>query len=263
MLARAASRHREIAVRLSLGASRGRLVRQLLTEGLLIAMLAGAAGLTLAAWLLRGGMAAFSSTLPPSVGRAAAAGAARHRLSACSCSAWRCARVAPLMFALLPALQASRLTLMDVLRGHGAGALSGSRLRSLLVGSQVAIGTVLVILAVTLARNGAAIAGIDLGYQTGGRDVDQRDEAKTSSPARPARRGAARRSSRRRSRRGHEQSAVRPVARRRGVAVRTAGAARHTLHVRDAGVLFRCCRSRSTAAAASAPTRRAPPPASP
>ena len=44
--------------------------------------------------------------------------------------------VAPLMFALLPALQASRLTLMDVLRGHGAGALGGSRLRSLLVAAR-------------------------------------------------------------------------------------------------------------------------------
>ena len=158
MLARAASRHREIAVRLSLGASRGRLVRQLLTEGLLIAMLAGAAGLALASWLLRGGTAAFSSTLPPSV-------AVLVRLAPIDidfrvfifCLAV-CA-VAPLMFALLPAIQASRLTLMDVLRGHGAGALGGSRLRSLLVGSQVAIGTVLVILAVTLARNGAAIAG--------------------------------------------------------------------------------------------------------
>ena len=167
MLARAASRHREIAVRLSLGASRGRLVRQLLTEGLLIAMLAGAAGLTLAAWLLRGGVVAFSSTLPPSV-------AVLLRLAPIDidyrvfvfCLAV-CA-VAPLMFALLPALQASRLTLMDVLRGHGAGALGGSRLRSLLVASQVAIGTVLVILAVTLARNGAAIAGIDLGYRSAG-----------------------------------------------------------------------------------------------
>ncbi len=167
MLARAASRHREIAIRLSLGASRGRLVRQLLTEGLLIALLAGGAGLTLAAWLLRGGTAAFSSTLPPSV-------AVLVRLAPLDidyrvfvfCLAV-CA-VAPLMFALLPALQASRLTLMDVLRGHGAGALSGSRLRSLLVGSQVAIGTVLVILAVTLARNGAAIAGIELGYNPAG-----------------------------------------------------------------------------------------------
>jgi predicted permease len=167
MLARAASRHREIAVRLSLGASRGRLVRQLLTEGLLIALLAGGAGLTLAAWLLRAGTAAFSSTLPPSA-------AALVRLAPLDidyrvfvfCLAV-CA-VAPLMFALLPALQASRLTLMDVLRGHGAGALSGSPLRSLLVGSQVAIGTVLVILAVTLARNGAAISAIDLGYNPAG-----------------------------------------------------------------------------------------------
>ena len=108
-------------MRLSLGASRGRLVRQLLTEGLLIAMLAGVAGLTLAAWLLRGGMAAFSSTLPPSV-------AVLLRLAPLDidyrvfvfCLAV-CA-VTPLLFALLPALQASRLTLMDVLRGHGAGA---------------------------------------------------------------------------------------------------------------------------------------------
>ena len=167
MLARAASRHREIAVRLSLGASRGRLVRQLLTEGLLIAMLAGAAGLALAVWLLRGGTAAFSGTLPPSVAmlvRLAPLDVDYRVFVFCLAVS----ALAPLLFALLPALQASRLTLMDVLRGHGASALSGSRLRSLLVGSQVAIGTVLVILAVTLARNGAAIAGIDLGYSSAG-----------------------------------------------------------------------------------------------
>ena len=67
MLARAIARHREIAVRLSLGASRGRLVRQLLTEGLLIACLAGAAGLAIASWGLRAATIALFSTLPPSV----------------------------------------------------------------------------------------------------------------------------------------------------------------------------------------------------
>ena len=167
MLARAVARQREIAVRLSLGASRGRLVRQLLTEGLIIGGLAGVAALFATAWLLRGGMAAFANTLPPSV-------AVLLRLAPMSvdyrvfifCAA--VAALAPLLFALLPALQASRVTLMDVLRGQGAGALSGSRLRSALVGGQVAIGTVLVIVAVTLARNGAAIGDIDLGYDTGG-----------------------------------------------------------------------------------------------
>lgn len=167
MLARAAARHREIAVRLSLGASRGRLVRQLLTEGLLIAILAGVAGVTLAAWMLRGGTAAFSSTLPPSVAEILRPAPldidSRVFLFCLAVSA-----LAPLLFALLPALQASRLTLMDVLRGHGAESMRGSRLRGLLVTSQVAIGTVLVILAVTLARNGAALAGMDLGYETAG-----------------------------------------------------------------------------------------------
>src|SRR5215207_1396501 len=67
MLARAIERHREIAVRLSLGASRARVVRQLLTEGLVIAVIAGAAALALASWALRGATAIVFSTLPPSV----------------------------------------------------------------------------------------------------------------------------------------------------------------------------------------------------
>ena len=67
MLARAIARHREIAVRLSIGASRGRVVRQLLTEGFLIAVLAGVAGLALASWGLRLAVVALFSTLPPSV----------------------------------------------------------------------------------------------------------------------------------------------------------------------------------------------------
>ena len=64
MLARANARHREMGIRLSLGASRGRVVRQLLTEGLMISLIAGAAGLLLARLTLHVGMPAFIATLP-------------------------------------------------------------------------------------------------------------------------------------------------------------------------------------------------------
>ncbi len=76
------------------------------------------------------------------------------------------AALAPLLFALAPAVQVSRLALMDALRDLGA--LRGSRLRSVLVACQVMMSTVLVILAVTLAHNGASVGAIDLGYQTRG-----------------------------------------------------------------------------------------------
>ncbi len=65
MLARAIARHREIAVRLLVGASRARVVRQLLTEGMLIATLAGAAALAFAFWTVRSGTALLFGTLPP------------------------------------------------------------------------------------------------------------------------------------------------------------------------------------------------------
>ena len=167
MLARAISRHREIAVRLSVGASRGRVVRQLLTEGLLIAVLAGAAGLALAAWALRVATAAFYGTLPPSAAaivRLAPIGL-DHRVFIFTLAI---ATVATLLFALIPALQASRVTLTDALRGQGGSAGRGSKLRSALVIGQVAVSLVLVIVALTLARNGSAVGALDLGYETDG-----------------------------------------------------------------------------------------------
>jgi predicted permease len=167
MLARATARQREIAVRLSIGARRGRIVRQLLTEGLLLAVLAGLAGLVVAAWGLRAAMALLFSTLPPSV-------VGIVRLAPMTIDyrvflfALTVATAATLLFGLLPALQASRPKLTDALHGQGGGLRRGARLRSALVIGQVAVTIVLVILAVTLARNGAAVGAIDLGFTVEG-----------------------------------------------------------------------------------------------
>ena len=167
MLSRALARNREIAVRLSLGASRGRVVRQLLTEGLLIAVLAGLAGLTLAAWALRAGVVMLFNTLPPTLAALMRVSPIEldHRVFAFTLVA---AGIGTLMFALLPALQASRMTLTEALHGQMSGTLRGARLRSALVVGQVAVSLVLVIVALTLARNGAAVGAIDLGLQTHG-----------------------------------------------------------------------------------------------
>ena len=167
MLARAVGRQREIAVRLSLGATRARVVRQLLTEGLLIAVLAGAAAITLTAWLLRAGLAALFSTLPPSL-------AVLLRVTPLSFDyrvlgfAFAVAALTTLMFALVPALQASRQRLTAALHGQRSGTRAASRLRGALVVAQVAVSLVLVVTALTLAHNFASLGAIDLGYQTRG-----------------------------------------------------------------------------------------------
>ena len=167
MLARAVARQREIAVRLSLGATRGRVVRQLLTEGLLIAALSGVAALLLASWLLRAGVVALFTTLPPSL-------AALMRVVPLSFDyrvfgfALAVAAVTTLMFALVPALQASRQRLTDALHGQRSGTRAASRLRGALVVAQVAVSLVLVVIALTLARNFTSLGAIDLGYETRG-----------------------------------------------------------------------------------------------
>lgn len=167
MLARANSRHREIGVRLALGASRGRVVRQLVTEGFLLSALAGVAGLAFAALVLQAGTSLFIGALPGAVSSLVRIvpldfdyRVFLFALGAVTCTA--------LLFALLPALHATRLTLTDAIRGNAGAAVRSSTLRNILVGGQVAISLVLLVVAATLVRNGAAIGSADLGFDPRG-----------------------------------------------------------------------------------------------
>jgi predicted permease len=167
MLARASARHREIGIRLSIGASRGRVVRQILTEGLVIASLAGLLALAIADALQRAGAYLFVVLLPPTI-------AARVRfvpfdfdyrvvlftmIVACAVT---------MMFALLPALQATRLSLIDAVRGQLTRTIRSGVLRGVLITSQVAVSLVLLIVALTLVRNGAMVRATNLGMDTDG-----------------------------------------------------------------------------------------------
>ena len=164
MLARATARRTEIAMRLSLGASRGRVVAQLLTEGLLIAAMAGVVALGLASLVIRTGLQIFFLTLPPS-----AASVARvvpldfdYRVFAFTLVT---SGLTTIMFALVPALQATRGTLTGALRGETAG-LRASTLRNVLVVGQVTASLVLIVLATTLVRNAVALKRTDVGFDT-------------------------------------------------------------------------------------------------
>jgi predicted permease len=137
----------------------------LLTEGLLIAMLSALAGLALAWLLLRLAVFLLVVLLPPTI-------ALRVRLMPLDFDirvfAFTCgiACVVTIMFALLPALQATRLTLTDALRGQPGGSVRSSTLRNILVTAQVTVSLVLLIVAGTLVRNGTAIQASNLGLDT-------------------------------------------------------------------------------------------------
>jgi predicted permease len=166
MLARAIARHREIGIRLSVGARRGRIVRQLLTEALVIAAIAGGAGLVLATVVLQAGPWLFFVSLPPSVAELARVVPLEIDYRVFT-FALLIAGSATLLCALLPALQSTRVTLTDALRGQLGSRLRSGTLRNFLVGGQVTVSLVLLIAAATLARNGAHVAATDVGFDTG------------------------------------------------------------------------------------------------
>jgi len=159
VLARAAGRHREFAVRQSLGAGRRRLVRQLLTENLILSIGGATLGLALAYWCVR---LATAVTLPVPVPLALDA-SLDVRVVAYTAAI---AIFATLAFGLAPALTASRVDLVSALKGGGGDTPRHGRLRSAFLIGQVALSVVLLIVAGLAVRSVRNAHSIDLGFES-------------------------------------------------------------------------------------------------
>jgi predicted permease len=165
LLARAAGRQREIAIRLSLGATRGRVVRQLLTESALIALVGGVISLLVSAWILPVASRAIQSHLPPIAGAWSI-----HLTPDLAVFEWTFATcmLAGLLVGLAPAFAATRGGVASALKDGGGQGIhwSRSRLRSSLVVAQVALCLVLLINAMLLGRSFRNARTADPGFET-------------------------------------------------------------------------------------------------
>lgn len=162
LLARSVSRRREIGVRLSLGAPRRRIVRQMLTESVFLALLGGAAGLLLSSWTLDLLVAAIPQ-LPFNVALDLDFAIDRRVLLFTA----GVSMLAGILFGLFPALGATRVDLFSTLkddRGAGRFGFRRSKLRNTLVVAQVASSLVLLIVAGLFVRSLLQARAIDPGF---------------------------------------------------------------------------------------------------
>jgi predicted permease len=166
LLARGVSRQREIGIRLSLGASRRRIVRQLLTENLLLALAAGSCGLAISRQLLAGGLYLATATLPPElleVDLARFAPATDWRVAVFMLAG---AIASTAFFGLMPALQTTRLDLVRAVRGEVTRDARPGRARQVLIAVQVGASALLLVCAATFLRGALDAATADPGVRT-------------------------------------------------------------------------------------------------
>jgi len=162
LLARAAARQREIAVRSALGADRGRLIRQLLTESTMVGLIGGAAGLLLAVWAV-GALRASGTALVPRL--------TEVRVDAVVVLfSLGLSVVTGLLFGLVPALRLASRRLHDSIKEGARGASGGAvaRFRSSLVLAEVALAVVLLVGAGLLIRSFTELNRIDPGFRPAG-----------------------------------------------------------------------------------------------
>ena len=162
LLARAASRQRELAIRTALGAGRRRLIAQQLTESLVLATVGGAAGLLLAAW----GIQALPSLAPSNLPRLTGVRIDTSVILYTSLASL----VTGLVFGAAPALQSAAVTAGEFLKGRCADSqrARGRRLRAAVAIAEVAVALVLVIGAGLLVRSFVAMNKVDLGFDARG-----------------------------------------------------------------------------------------------
>jgi putative ABC transport system permease protein len=166
LLARGTGRQREVAVRTALGASRWRLVQQLLTESLLVSLLGGA----LALWLADGGVHLIRTSLPEDIAKWVGGWNSIQIDGRAMGFTLALAVLTSLGFGILPALQASRAGLPELLKegGHASGSGGRNRLRSLLVISEVTLALVLLVGAGLMVRGFLGLMHIYQGFDPQG-----------------------------------------------------------------------------------------------
>jgi predicted permease len=157
LLARAAEREREIAVRAALGAARARIVRQLVTEGLVLALAGGVAGWVVAVWATRGLIAVAPASLPRI--------AEIHMDLRVLAFTLLTAAVSGISFALSPALHLSAYTFVEAMQGARSSGRAGTRrFRDVLVVAEVALALTLTVGAALLAKSLIRLGRVEVGF---------------------------------------------------------------------------------------------------
>jgi putative ABC transport system permease protein len=157
MLARAAGRRREMAMRLAIGAARRRLVRQTLTEGIVLTLLGGLAGILVAWWAVPLARPWLPDSLPRAQDTAVNLTVLLFSLGVCAFTA--------ITFGVLPAIVGSRNNLIDSLKDASRGSTgAGVRMRQTLAAGQIAVATILLIGAGLLTQSLIRLQQVPLGF---------------------------------------------------------------------------------------------------